>query len=224
MTIQVLIVDDQPMYRLGVSAILDAQDDMRVVGEAGSGQEALDRSRVLRPDVVLMDIRMPGMNGIDATRALTRPAHGTGSTPNVLMLTTFDIDDYVYAALRAGASGFILKDVGSEELAAAVRVVGADDSLLSPRVTRRLIERFVESAPETLASQTVFNNLTDREREVFEQMARGRSNAEIGKVLYIAEQTVKTHVSRVMGKLGLRDRMQAVILAYETGFVRPGEG
>lgn len=223
MTIRVLIVDDQPMYRLGVSAILDAQDDMQVVGEAGSGQEALDRSRVLRPDVVLMDIRMPGMNGIDATRALTRPAQATGSTPNVLMLTTFDIDDYVYAALRAGASGFVLKDVGSEELAAAVRVVGADDSLLSPRVTRRLIERFVESAPGNLESQTVFNNLTDREREVFEQMARGLSNAEIGKVLYIAEQTVKTHVSRVMGKLGLRDRMQAVILAYETGFVRPGE-
>lgn len=223
MTIRVLIVDDQPMYRLGVSAILDAQEDMQVVGEAGNGQEAIDRSRMLRPDVVLMDIRMPGMNGIDATRALTRPAHGTGNAPNVLMLTTFDVDDYVYAALRAGASGFILKDVGSEELAAAVRVVGADDSLLSPRVTRRLIERFVESAPGNLESQTVLNDLTDREREVFEQMARGRSNAEIGKILYIAEQTVKTHVSRVMGKLGLRDRMQAVILAYETGFVRPGE-
>lgn len=223
MSIRVLVVDDQPMYRLGVSAIRDAQPDITVVGEAGDGQAAIERNRVLHPDVVLMDIRMPGMNGIDATQRLTAPPGGVGDVPSVIMLTTFDFDDYVYDALRAGASGFLLKDADSEELISAVRTVHAGDALLAPRITRRLIERFVDSAPGRLRPQTVFNDLTERERDVFEQMARGRSNAEIGRALYIAEQTAKTHVSRVMSKLGLRDRVHAVVLAYETGVVRPGE-
>lgn len=221
MTIRVLVVDDQPMYRLGVSAILNAQTDIAVVGEAGNGQEAVDRNRVLHPDIVLMDIRMPHVNGIEATQRIT--ANGVGKAPAVIMLTTFDFDDYVYEALHAGASGFLLKDADSEELIAAVRTVHAGDALLAPRVTRRLIEQFVDNAPGRLKSQTVFNDLTERERDVFEQMARGLSNAEIGQALFIAEQTAKTHVSRVMSKLGLRDRVHAVVLAYETGLVRPGE-
>jgi DNA-binding NarL/FixJ family response regulator len=223
MTIRVLIADDQPMYRLGVTAILDDQADITVVGEVGDGREAIDRNRVLRPDVVLMDIRMPGVNGIEATRALTSPADGAGGVPQVLMLTTFDLDEYVYAALQAGASGFLLKDAGADELITAVRTVAVGDALLAPRVTRRLIERFVESTPRGLRSQSVFDGLTEREREVFEEMARGLSNREIGAALHIAEQTAKTHVSRVMNKLGLRDRVHAVVLAYETGLVRPGE-
>lgn len=223
MTIRVLVVDDQPMYRLGVSAILGAQPGITVVGEAGDGQEAIERNRVLNPDVVLMDIRMPNVNGIDATRRITAPPNGIGNVPAVIMLTTFDFDDYVYDALQAGASGFLLKDADSEELIAAVHTVHAGDALLAPRVTRRLIEHFVGNAPGRLTSQTVFNELTEREREVFEQLARGRSNGEIGKALFIAEQTAKTHVSRVMSKLGLRDRVHAVVLAYETGLVRPGE-
>lgn len=223
MTIRVLVVDDQPMYRFGVSAILNAHTDITVVGEAADGQAAIERNRVLQPDVVLMDIRMPGMNGIEATRLLTDPPGGTGNIPTVLMLTTFDLDDYVYDALRAGASGFLLKDTEGEALCDAVRTVSAGEALLAPRVTRRLIEHFVDSAPGKLRSQTIFNDLTERERDVFEQLARGRSNAEIGQALYIAEQTAKTHVSRVMTKLGLRDRVHAVVLAYETGLVRPGE-
>ncbi|WP_213816663.1 response regulator transcription factor [Glaciihabitans sp. dw_435] len=223
MTIRVLVVDDQPMYRVGVSAILNAHADITVVGEAGEGQAAIDRNRAVQPDVVLMDIRMPGMNGIEATRLLTNPPNGVGNIPAVIMLTTFDLDDYVYDALRAGASGFLLKDTEGEELCAAVRTVSAGEALLAPRVTRRLIERFVDQTTGKLKSQTVFNDLTEREREVFEQLARGRSNAEIGQALYIAEQTAKTHVSRVMTKLGLRDRVHAVVLAYETGLIRPGE-
>jgi DNA-binding NarL/FixJ family response regulator len=223
MSIRVLVVDDQPMYRLGVSAILAAQPDITVVGEAADGREAIERNRVLNPDIVLMDIRMPGINGIDATRTLMNPPDGIGNVPAVIMLTTFDFDDYVYDALRAGASGFLLKDADSESLVAAVRTVHAGDALLAPRVTRRLIEQFTDSSPAHLKSQTVFNDLTDRERDVFEQMARGRSNSEIGRELFIAEQTAKTHVSRVMNKLGLRDRVHAVVLAYETGLVRPGE-
>lgn len=223
MSIRVLIVDDQPMYRLGVSAIVQAQDDMAVVGEAGDGREAVERNRALLPDVVLMDIRMPVMNGIEATRRLTNPPSGVGHVPHIVMLTTFDIDDYVYDALRAGASGFLLKNAGAPELVAAIRTVMAGDALLAPRVTRRLIESFIDATPAGLQSQAVLNDLTDREREVFEQMARGRSNTEIGQVLHIAEQTAKTHVSRVMSKLGLRDRVHAVVLAYETGVVRAGE-
>jgi len=222
-TITVLVVDDQPMYRIGVSAILDAQPDITVVGEAGDGEEALSRNRVLNPDVVLMDIRMPVMNGIDATRTLNNPPNGVGNVPRVVILTTFDLDDYVYDALRAGASGFLLKDADAQELIAAVRTVNAGDALIAPRVTRRLIESFVDSAPAGLKSRTVFNSLTEREQEVFLAMAKGMSNSEIGKTLFIAEQTAKTHASRVMNKLGLRDRVHAVVLAYETGLVRPGE-
>jgi DNA-binding NarL/FixJ family response regulator len=223
MSIRVLVVDDQPMYRLGVAAILAAQHDITVVGEAADGREAIERNRVLNPDIVLMDIRMPGMNGIDATRTLMNPPDGIGNVPSVIVLTTFDFDDYVYDALRAGASGFLLKDTDSESLVAAVRTVYAGDALLAPRVTRRLIAQFADNSPTRLKPQTVFNDLTERERDVFEQMARGRSNAEIGRELFIAEQTAKTHVSRVMNKLGLRDRVHAVVLAYETGLVRPGE-
>lgn len=223
MTITVLVVDDQPMYRIGVSAIPDAQPDITVVGEAGDGEEALSRNRVLNPDVVLMDIRMPVMNGIDATRTLNNPPNGVGNVPRVVILTTFDLDDYVYDALRAGASGFLLKDADAQELIAAVRTVNAGDALIAPRVTRRLIESFVDSAPAGLKSRTVFNSLTEREQEVFLAMAKGMSNSEIGKTLFIAEQTAKTHASRVMNKLGLRDRVHAVVLAYETGLVRPGD-
>ncbi|WP_188078946.1 response regulator [Actinotalea subterranea] len=221
MSIRVLVVDDQPMYRLGVSAILNAQADITVVGEAADGLDALARCRALQPDVVLMDVRMPNLNGIEATKQLTQPTGG-GAVPKVIMLTTFDIDDYIYDALRAGASGFLLKDSGPEEIAGAVRTVAAGDALLAPSVTRRLIETFVDNAPSRLGSTTVFNDLTEREREVFMLVARGYSNSEIGRELFIAEQTAKTHVSRVMGKLQLRDRVHAVVLGYETGLVRPG--
>ncbi len=221
MSIRVLVVDDQPMYRVGVSAILDAQADITVVGEAEDGQVALSRNRALNPDVVLMDVRMPHLNCIEATKQLTHPV-GAAHVPKVIMLTTFDIDDYIYDALRAGASGFLLKDSGPEEITAAVRTVAQGDALLAPSVTRRLIETFIDSAPGGLRSDTVFNALTDREREVFLLIARGCSNSEIGRELYIAEQTAKTHVSRVMTKLHLRDRVHAVVLGYETGLIRPG--
>jgi DNA-binding NarL/FixJ family response regulator len=220
--IRILVVDDQPMYRIGVSAILDAQPDLTVVGQAEDGVEAIARNRVLNPDVVLMDVRMPNMNGLDATRQLRQPAHLPANVPRVIMLTTFDIDDYVYDALRAGASGFLLKDAGPEELCHAVRTVHQGDALLAPQVTRRLIESFIDIAPTGLQSTTVFNDLTDREREIFLLLARGRSNGEIAKTLFIAEQTAKTHVSRVMGKLNLRDRVQAVVLGYETGLIKAG--
>ncbi|WP_432838239.1 response regulator [Dactylosporangium sp. CA-092794] len=221
MTIRVLVVDDQPMYRVGLAAILGAEADITVVGEAGDGEEAVARNRFLHPDVVLMDVRMPKMNGIDATRRLTRPA-GAANVPRVIMLTTFDIDEYVYAALEAGASGFLLKDADAQQLTSAVHVVANGDSLLAPRVTRRLIENFVASKPAGLKSTTVFNSLTDREREVFLLIATGRSNAEIGKELFMAEQTAKSHVSRILTKLQLRDRIHAVMLAYDTGLVTPG--
>jgi len=222
MTIRILVVDDQPMYRIGVSAILNAQQEFTVVGEAEDGVEALARNRVLNPDIVLMDVRMPNMNGIEAAGQLTHPDHLPANIPRVIMLTTFDIDDYVFDALRAGASGFLLKDAGPEEISAAIRTVHGGDSLLAPRVTRRLIESFINVVPSGLRSTTVFNDLTDREKEIFLLLARGRSNGEIAKELFIAEQTAKTHVSRVMGKLQLRDRVQAVVLGYETGLVRAG--
>jgi len=221
MTIRILIVDDQPMYRAGLSAVLGAEDDITVVGEAGDGEEALTRSRSRHPDVVLMDVRMPKLNGIEATRRLVR-GDGPAPVPRVIMLTTFDIDDYVYAALEAGASGFLLKDADAQQLATAVRVVAQGDSLLAPQVTRRLIENFISSKPAGLRPTTVFNSLTDREREVFQLIATGRSNAEIGKELFMAEQTAKSHVSRILTKLHLRDRVHAVLLAYETGLVTPG--
>jgi DNA-binding NarL/FixJ family response regulator len=222
MTIRVMIVDDQPMYRVGLAAILQSQPDIEVIAEVGDGEAAVQRSRTAHPDVVLMDVRMPVLNGIEATKRLLEASTGI-QQPKVLMLTTFDIDDYVYDALRAGASGFLLKDVEAETVVEAVRTIAAGEALLAPTVTRRLIENFVESQPKSLHSGAVLNALTDRERDVFLLMATGRSNSEIGKRLFIAEQTAKTHVSRIMSKLHLRDRVHAVVLGYETGLIRPGE-
>lgn len=216
---RVMVVDDQQMFRMGLRAILQAQDDVEVVGEAANGAEAVVAAIRLQPDVVLMDVRMPELDGIQATRRIT--AAPTDRPVRVVMLTTFDIDDYVFDALRAGASGFLLKDASADELVAAVRTVAAGEALLAPRVTRHLVEAFV-AGPVTAAPRTeVLDVLTDRERDVFLLMARGRSNGEIAGDLFIAEQTVKTHVGRVLAKLQLRDRVHAVVLAYEAGLVRP---
>jgi DNA-binding NarL/FixJ family response regulator len=211
-----LIVDDQAVVRLGFTAMVQAQPDMTVVGSAGDGREAIRLATGLRPDVVLMDVRMPILGGIDATRELQALPH----PPKVLILTTFDLDEYVYDALRAGASGFLLKDATPEEILHAIRVVGAGEALLAPQVTRRLIAEFAGRAQLNPAPQ--LNELTPREQEVFGLLARGLSNAEIAGRLHLAEQTVKTHVSSVLFKLGLRDRVQAVVMAYETGAVTPG--
>ena len=215
--IRVLIADDQALMRTGFRMILDAQDDIEVVGEAIDGADATRRYQDLRPDVVVMDVRMPTMDGIEATRRLS----GLDRPARVLILTTFDLDEYVYEALRAGASGFLLKDRPPEELVAAVRVVASGEALLAPSVTRRLIEEFARRAPAV--KPTELDELTEREREVLVLMARGLSNAEIAKALFVAETTVKTHVGRVLHKLGLRDRAQAVVLAYESGLVHPGD-
>ncbi len=216
---RVMVVDDQQMFRMGLRAILQAQDDVEVVGEAANGAEAVAAAIRLHPDVILMDVRMPELDGIEATRRIT--AAPTDRPVRVVMLTTFDIDDYVFDALRAGASGFLLKDASADELVAAVRTVAAGEALLAPRVTRHLVEAFV-AGPVTAAPRTeVLDVLTDRERDVFLLMARGRSNGEIAGDLFIAEQTVKTHVGRVLAKLQLRDRVHAVVLAYEAGLVRP---
>lgn len=216
---RVMVVDDQQMFRMGLRAILQAQDDVEVVGEAANGAEAVAVAIRLQPDVILMDVRMPELDGIEATRRIT--AAPTDRPVRVVMLTTFDIDDYVFDALRAGASGFLLKDASADELVAAVRTVAAGEALLAPRVTRHLVEAFV-AGPATAAPRTeVLDVLTDRERDVFLLMARGRSNGEIAGDLFIAEQTVKTHVGRVLAKLQLRDRVHAVVLAYEAGLVRP---
>ncbi|MBT1622258.1 MULTISPECIES: response regulator transcription factor [Curtobacterium] len=216
---RVMVVDDQQMFRMGLRAILQAQDDVEVVGEAANGAEAVVAAIRLQPDVILMDVRMPELDGIEATRRIT--AAPTDRPVRVVMLTTFDIDDYVFDALRAGASGFLLKDASADELVAAVRTVAAGEALLAPRVTRHLVEAFV-AGPVTAAPRTeVLDVLTDRERDVFLLMARGRSNGEIAGDLFIAEQTVKTHVGRVLAKLQLRDRVHAVVLAYEAGLVRP---
>jgi DNA-binding NarL/FixJ family response regulator len=216
--LRVMIVDDQAVVRLGFAALLESQPDLTVVGSAGDGRQALRLAGQVRPDVVLMDIRMPVMDGIAATRELT----AGGSPPRVLVLTTFDLDDYVYDALRAGASGFLLKDATPEEILAAVRVVGGGEALLAPGVTRRLVAEFAARArlvpPPQLAS------LTPREREILLLVAAGLANGEIARRLCLAEQTVKSHVSAVLFKLGLRDRVQAVILAYESGLVVPGSG
>ena len=219
MTIQVLVADDQPVVRAGFQTILEAQPDIVVVGEASDGLQAVEQSRRLRPDVVLMDIRMPNLDGLQATRLLAGP--DVPDPVRVLVLTTFDLDDYVYEALRAGASGFLLKDVRRDELVAAVRVVAAGDALLAPSVTRRLIQEFARR-PSTSAAQLV-ESLTPRERDVFELVARGLSNAEIAGRLHLGEATVKSHVAHMLLKLGLRDRIHAVIHAYETGLVRPGD-
>jgi len=216
-TIRVLIADDQALMRGGFRMILDGQEDIEVVGEAVDGRDAVEQFRRLRPDVVVMDVRMPGMDGIEATRQLT----SAESPARVLILTMFDLDDYVFEALRAGASGFLLKDRPPEELVAAVRVVASGEALLAPSVTRRLIEEFARR-PEAPAPPRELEELTDREREVLALMGRGLSNAEIASRLFVAETTVKTHVGRVLQKLQLRDRAQAVVLAYESGLVQPG--
>jgi DNA-binding NarL/FixJ family response regulator len=216
--IRVLVADDQALMRGGFRMILDAQDDIEVVGEAIDGRVAVDKYRRSSPDVVVMDVRMPAMDGIEATRRLT----AADPPARVLILTTFDLDEYVYEALRAGASGFLLKDRPPEELVAAVRVVAAGEALIAPSVTRRLIEEFARR-PEAPRPPEGLADLTDRERDVLALMARGRSNAEIAGDLFIAETTVKTHVGHVLAKLRLRDRAQAVVVAYESGLVHPGE-
>jgi DNA-binding NarL/FixJ family response regulator len=219
-SLSVLIVDDQALVRAGFRMILDAEDDIDVAGEAANGREAVEEARRLRPDVVLMDVRMPEVDGIEATRRLL--ADG-GADPKVVMLTTFDMDEYVYDALRAGASGFLLKDVPPEQLVAGIRAVAAGDALLAPSVTRRVIEEFVRRPPSSM--QTLppeLAELTARELEVLKLIARGLSNAEIAKELFVSETTVKTHVAHVLMKLGVRDRVQAVVLAYETGLAGSG--
>ncbi|KPC60976.1 response regulator [Streptomyces chattanoogensis] len=217
--IRVLIADDQMMVRQGFTVLLNAEPDIEVVGQAVDGNDAVAKVAELTPDVVLMDIRMPGLGGIEATRRLTAPAD---ATVKVLVLTTFDLDEYVYEALRAGASGFLLKDASAAELAHAVRVVAAGDALLAPTVTKRLITEFsrLTGAPRAPAKCRA-DHLTERETEVLALIAQGLSNAEIATCLVVAEQTVKTHVSRILVKLGLRDRTQAAVFAYETGVVRP---
>lgn len=223
MTTRVLVVDDQVLIRAGVAALLRAAPGMEVVGEASDGDEAVRLAAEQRPDVILMDIRMPGTSGITATeRILEQSAE---PRPRILVLTTFDLDEYVYQALRAGASGFLLKDASARQLAEGVRVVAAGDALLAPSVTRRLITEFsrlAEPPRPTAAAQTAYGELTERETEVLVLIAQGLSNAEIAERLVVAESTIKTHVSRILVKLGLRDRTQAAVFAYETRLVTPG--
>jgi DNA-binding NarL/FixJ family response regulator len=219
MSIRVLVVDDEALVRTGFRAILEAQDDISVVGEAKDGASAVEAAFRLAPDVVLMDIRMRPMDGLEATRALMARMP---KPPKVVVLTTFDYDEYVYEALKAGASAFLLKDSPQEQLAAAVRVVTAGDALLHPSITRRLIEDFASRPPPRSGKPPELNELSDREIEVMRQIARGLSNGEIAAKLYLAKDTVKTHVGHILTKLGLRDRTQAVVVAYETGLVRPG--
>jgi DNA-binding NarL/FixJ family response regulator len=218
--IQLLLADDHELMRSGLRGMLDAEPDMEVVGEAGDGAAAVDETIRLHPDVVIMDVRMPRLDGIEATRRLRALGE---SAPKVLVLTTFDLDEYVFEALSAGASGFMLKDAPPARLAEAVRTVAAGDALLAPAVTKRMIERFVKRPPTERVRRERFAELTDRELEVLRLLSRGLSNAEIGTELYLSEATVKTHVSRVLQKLGVRDRVQAVVLAYESGLVEPGQ-
>lgn len=215
--IRVVLVDDQELVRTGFRMILDAEPDIDVVGEAGDGEAALATVAASRPDVVLMDVRMPRMDGIESTRFIV----GMEEPPRILILTTFDIDDYVYEALRAGASGFLLKDTPADDLVAGVRVVASGESLLAPSVTRRLIEEFAKR-PDSPVEIASLADLTERESEVLVQIARGKSNAEIAADLFVSETTVKTHVSHILTKLELRDRVQAVVVAYESGLVTPG--
>src|SRR5581483_11093240 len=204
--------------------ILDAEPEMEVVGEASDGREAIDQVRSLRPDVVLMDIRMPDLDGLEASRRILTDGVAGDTPPKILMLTTFDLDEYVYEALRAGASGFLLKDTPPEQLVSAIHVIAQGDALLSPSITRRVISEFVKgSGPKPLAQFPRLKDLTARELEVLVLIARGLSNAEIARTLYVSETTVKTHVARILMKLGLRDRVQAVVLAYEAGVVTPGD-
>jgi DNA-binding NarL/FixJ family response regulator len=218
-TTRLLLVDDQPMLRLGFKLVFDTQPDLDVVGEAGDGDRAVSMTRALQPDVVLMDVRMPGTDGLEATRRIV----ASGSPARVLVLTTFDLDEYVFEALRAGASGFLLKDVPPEDLLTGIRAVAAGDAVVAPKVTRRLLDAFAAQlpAPESPSDRRL-DQLTDREREVLVEVARGRSNAEIAEALTVSAATVKAHVGRILSKLDLRDRVQIVVYAYETGLLRPG--
>nr|WP_277820205.1 response regulator transcription factor [Actinomadura sp. RB99] len=212
-----MVADDQDLVRAGFSMIIEARDDLTVVGEAGDGESAVRAAERLRPDVVLMDVRMPGVDGIAATRRITASA----DPPKVIILTTFDLDEPLYAALRAGAAGFLLKDVRPDDLAEAIRVVARGDALLAPSVTRRLLDRFTATEPRAPVRPEALAELTDREMQTLELVARAASNAEIAARLVVTEATVKTHVSSILRKLGLRDRVQAVVLAYDLGLVRP---
>jgi DNA-binding NarL/FixJ family response regulator len=215
MTIRVLVADDQSMVRAGFRMLLADEDDIEVVAEASNGLEAVDKAARFRPSVVLMDVRMPELDGLQATRRIL----AADDTPRILILTTFDLDEYVFEGLKAGASGFVLKDDSPEQLLAAIRTVAAGEALLSPTITKRVIEKFVHiSRP---APPKEFDELSERERDVFRMLARGLSNAEIGNELHISETTVKTHVTHILSKLGLRDRVQAVVLAYQSGLVEP---
>ena len=216
MAVRVLVVDDQVVVRAGFAAIVDAEQDLVVVGQAGDGAEAVSMAAALEPDVVLMDIRMPGLDGLSATRLLT----GLGERPRVLVLTTFDLNEYVYEALRSGASGFLLKDARPEDLLTAIRVIAAGEGMLAPAVTRRLIQAFAKGAPAVGTSE-VLDKLTPRELEVLTLIAAGLTNAEIGGKLGVAVGTVKTHVNALLTKIGARDRVQATIIAYDLGLVRP---
>lgn len=216
--IRVLLVDDQELMRVGFRMVLGAQEDMEIAGEAANGEEAVRLAQELRPDVVLMDVRMPVLDGVEATKLIT--AQGLAK---VLVMTTFDLDEYALSALRNGASGFLLKDTPPAQLVAALRSVASGDAVVSPSVTRRLLDRFLGSGGGELRDASMLDVLTEREREVLLLMAQGLSNIEIARKLFLSEATVKTHVGRVLSKLDLRDRVQAVVLAYETGLVRPGE-
>jgi DNA-binding NarL/FixJ family response regulator len=216
--ITVVIADDQELVREGLRMMLDAEADLTVVGEAGNGNQALTAARTHDPDVLLMDIRMPELDGIEATRRLV----AADGRARVLVLTTFDLDEYVYQAMKAGASGFLLKDANREQLATAVRTVAAGDSLLAPAITRRLIEDFCKRPPPTAGLPDAVAHLSERELEVLRLLARGLSNAEIAANLYLSDTTVKSHVARILAKLNLRDRVQTVVFAYETGVIRPG--
>ncbi|MFH8289465.1 response regulator [Streptomyces sp. NPDC018059] len=219
----VLIVDDQPMQRFGFRMLLESQDDMTVIGEAGNGSEAIRMTAELHPDVVLMDIRMPGLDGIEATRRIV----ASGDRTRVLILTTFDLDEYAYDGLRAGASGFLIKDALPEELLSGIRAVASGDAVVAPSLTRRLLDTYADhlptsgSAPTDPADHPRLSSLTDREREILTVIGQGWTNAEIASRLHLAESTVKTHVGRILAKTGARDRVQAVILAYDTKLVRP---
>ena len=219
MTLRVLIADDQALVRAGFRMILEAQPDIAVVGEAADGDAAVRQAQRLRPDVVLMDVRMPGSDGLEATRQLMA---GEAAPPRIVILTTFDLDEYVYAAIRSGACGFLLKDVTPEQLVAAVRSVAVGDALLAPSITRRLVERFAHPAAEPSGGAEALAGLTAREMDVFRLLARGMSNAEIADALVVTEATVKTHVAAILAKLDLRNRAQAVVFAYESGLVRAG--
>ncbi|MCX4429714.1 response regulator [Streptomyces mirabilis] len=226
MTIRVVVIDDQAMVRAGFTAVLAAQSDIDVVGEAANGREGVQVCRALQPDVALMDVRMPEMDGLEAVRQLLNPPPGVTYCPKVLMLTTYDIDTYIYEALKAGASGFLLKDAPITDLTRAVRVVAEGDALLSPSVTRRLITDFASSRPAAhtdAGDKGRLGSLTPRETEILRLVARGQSNTQIAQNLVVAEQTVKTHIGNIFAKLGLRDRAQAVIFAYESQLITPGD-